>query len=352
MALIRGTARRDVLRGTSAGDTILGLGGNDTLSGGNGADTIKGGDGIDVIKGENGDDRLYGDAGNDDIRGGAGNDRIFGGADVDKLRGEAGNDVIFGGAGNETVLFGGDGNDAIWGDAGNDTLNGDAGNDTLYAGPGADTINGGSDTGTFSFTTSLYVGGDTLSYADATSAIGIDLDAPGASTGGAAGDIFAGIEHLVGSRFNDGMIAGSAGGYVFGGGGDDFIVADPAGFSILRGDAGTDFFSLGAGADSVWLQYDQGTDRIEFFNPGADFLYVSASEFGLASAPANFLSPAELSIQVDPYATLAADRFIFETDTRTLWADKDGSGGTFLPKPIAVIDDVLGLGVGNIWVIA
>ena len=212
MAIINGTAFRDILVGTIFADTIYGfdgnddlygLAGNDTIYGGNGNDWIFGGSGIDTLNGEIGDDLLFGELGNDILNGGAGNDRLDGGIGVDTMAGGTGNDIYWvdnamdvvtelagagvdlvnstvthtlaanvenlqlldlGGAINGTgnglanemtgnafdnVLSGLGGNDVLRGGFGNDTLQGGDGGDRLFGGFGADTMTGGLGADTF-----------------------------------------------------------------------------------------------------------------------------------------------------------------------------------------------------------
>jgi Ca2+-binding RTX toxin-like protein len=124
MAIINGTALRDVLNGTSLADTIRGAAGDDTLSG------------------LSGNDSLYGDSGNDGLNGGLGNDKLFGGTGVDALFGNEGADQLYGEAGDDW-LQGGASNDYINGGSGNDRLRGDDGDDTLAGARGDNDVRGG-----------------------------------------------------------------------------------------------------------------------------------------------------------------------------------------------------------------
>lgn len=328
MAKITGTNRKNKLIGTAGNDLIRGLGGDDT---------IKGGSGNDKIDGATGNDKLYGGKGNDQIKGGDGNDQLYGEAGDDTLNGEAGDDTLVGGLGV-------------------DTMNGGDGNDTIVAGPGADTIDGGADTMVVDFDVG-YAGGDWLSYADATSGVTVDL-AFNIFAGGALGDSVTGIEHVLGSSFADVLYADTVnGGILDGGAGSDFISTVGGGdFWLIRGGLGYDVLQCGAGSqDWAQVQYDKGLDRIEGFDPDPfsdnDFLYVSAAEFNLATASANFLGAGELEVGTNHQATAASTRLIFETDTRILWADKDGSGSDYSSVAIAVIDDIATIAAGDFWVI-
>jgi Ca2+-binding RTX toxin-like protein len=120
--VIGGTNNNDYIEGGNGGNTIYGEGGNDILSGGNSADFLYGGVGNDILKGGNGDDLL---------NGGIGNDVIYGGAGMDKLVGEAGNDTFYGEAGDDEI-FGGEGNDSAYLGTGIDKFIGGEGFDIAY----------------------------------------------------------------------------------------------------------------------------------------------------------------------------------------------------------------------------
>jgi Ca2+-binding RTX toxin-like protein len=76
-----------------------------TLIGTEAADTLLGGSGLDQLVGNNGDDELIGNAGNDSLVGGIGADTLNGGNDSDTLSGGLGNDVLVGGAGADFVSY-------------------------------------------------------------------------------------------------------------------------------------------------------------------------------------------------------------------------------------------------------
>jgi hypothetical protein len=245
-----------------------------TLTGGAGVDILIGHDGPDTLNGLDGDDMLAGGAGADTLNGGLGNDMLNGGVGNDTLNGEAGNDMLNGGVGNDT-LNGGAGNDIYYVDSlsdavsellndgtdevrtttssytlsanvenltyigastftgtGNDlgnVITGGSGDDTLIGGAGADTLIGGAGTT------------DWASYS--TSSTGITLDfLTGAHTGDAAGDVFDGIEGVMGTSFADTFYAGGAVRNYWGGAGADYFYAS----------AGEDDIDGGDGIDTVF----------------------------------------------------------------------------------------------------
>jgi len=209
---------------TLNGDTTVTI--TDTVPDRDGATTVPGdtpvatfaGVAYNLVVGTNGDDVLTGvGTVEDDALGLNGNDVILGFGGNDTLRGVNGDDV----------LFGGDGHDRLYGDNDDDILVGGDGNDTLYTGAGDDTADGG--------------GGDDLVVLD-------DADD--------ANDSFEG-----GSGANDRLILangygsfGMTGLYGFesftGGDGDDVVDWSAATVPVvLRGNAGNDTLTGGAGAD-------------------------------------------------------------------------------------------------------
>ena len=102
---------------------------------------------------------------------GAGTDTLSG---FENLTGSAFKDTLTAN-GLANRIDGAAGNDTINGGAGNDTLQGGADNDVLVGGAGADALDGGD-------------GNDTASYASATVAVTVDLNAGTGLGGDAQGD--------------------------------------------------------------------------------------------------------------------------------------------------------------------
>ncbi|MFC7530351.1 calcium-binding protein [Actinoplanes sp. GCM10030250] len=287
---LTGGPRADRLTGGAGADRLYGLGGNDWLEGSYGNDMLSGGDGDDLLSGGENNDREYGGNGRDTfsqgidlagagpdadlLSGGAGDDfadysgrrygitadsdgvkgddgrkgehdtltgidRIWGGTGNDRLYGTAWADDLQGGPGNDTLLGYG-GNDQLFDGAGNNRLEGGAGNDRLGGGPGADILLGGS-------------GEDTLSYADRTAAVTVDLDGASRDDGQAneRDTVGADVENLIGGNGSDRLTGNAAANKFNGMAGDD----------IIRGGAGND------GMES-W----EGRDQL-FGEDGDDYLY-------------------------------------------------------------------------------
>lgn len=146
-------------------------------------------------------------------------------------------------------LVGTIGDDLLVGLAGDDVLRGGRGFDTLQGGDGADRLLGG-------------LGIDTASYADAASAVTVDLGLTGRQDTGAGRDALESIENLTGSRFADTLRGDAAANRLRGGLGSD----------TLTGGAGGDVFAFKAVADSRLAR----ADRILDFSSGEDRMDLSA----------------------------------------------------------------------------
>ena len=282
--LVLGSTYGDVINGSEAGDSLSGWFGNDTLAGGTGNDSLDGGDGDDWLNGGAGNDSLFGGNGNDrivqDIV--AGSDSISGGAGFDtlaysiatttdvsvvvniaastvtRLRNGSvlGNDTFSGieaitgtrngdvmsGSLTADILDGGDGNDTLDGSAGNDALNGAGGNDRFVQNDqqGRDTLDGGS-------------GVDSVDYSGLrTAAISLDHgQVKKFVNGGLAGtDTLTGVEVIIGTSFNDTIVADAADNLLTGGGGRDLLQAGEGNDAFLQtGVNDNDTLDGGIGSD-------------------------------------------------------------------------------------------------------
>ena len=133
----------------------------------------------------------------------------------------------------------GSGDDFIVGNAVANDLNGREGNDRLLGSGGRDQLDGGA-------------GSDVLSYELSDAGVSVNLE-DGVLTGGyAQGDVITGIEHVMGSDYQD-MLTGAGGANeLYGLGGDDELRGN-GGDDVLEGGAGADRLDGAAGTD--WLSY-------------------------------------------------------------------------------------------------
>ena len=235
------------LIGSSFNDTLSAIGGSQTLQGGAGDDVylLTGTDaGVVTVTEASG-------AGVDEIRTST-RSTVTLAANVENLTNlGAGN---FSGTGNTlaNILTGGSGNDRLQGLDGADTLNGGAGADTLDGGAGVDWV----------------------SYAGAATSVSVVLNASGglATAGGAAaGDVFIGIEGLIGSSFNDTLDGSDAGNLFMG----------AAGADLLRGNGGADTLEGGSGADT--MDGGVGVDVISYAGASAGVAASLTSAAGAGS---------------------------------------------------------------------
>lgn len=344
MAIKTGTKGKDTLHGTNVSDLLYGLEGDDTLYGNGGNDMLYGGAGNDWLDGGPGADLMYGGTGNDTyivdnesdavieaanegidtvrttllrytlpanvenltytgtsaagflgygneldnvISGGSANDTIYGLDGNDMLFGNGGHDYLYGGNGDDW-LHGGAGDDWLYGGAGNDILLGGDGNDVLQGGTGSDRMEGGAGNDTYYVDNvndvvveGLNGGIDTVHAALSSYILGANVEnlvmvsVNGATTAG------------VGNALANHMTSGTAGGQLWGNGGDDILqglggndeLDGGDGNDILHGGGGNDWLyggsgndSLSGGADNDRLYGGTGNDTLDG-GTGEDWLY-------------------------------------------------------------------------------
>jgi serralysin len=277
-----GRGGNDILTLGALSGSIYGEDGNDTLTGGGGNDVISGGAGADRLSGGAGSDSLFFDSADLAVVGGLGFDIAYAegattftfasGSDIEVVIGSIGNDVlnasavstlmyIYGGAGGDTLTQGSAGG-ALYGEAGADTLNGgssgeiifggddndnlygNGGNDVLIGGAGADVLDGGDGADSLVFNSGdTVIGGAGTDYAYVDGAAAVT-----ASFGSASG-----VEIVIGGAGNDVLnaIAADTVMYIYGGGGDDILTQGTAG-GALYGEGGNDTLFGGAGNDTLF----------------------------------------------------------------------------------------------------
>lgn len=265
--------------GNDLDNVILGNTGSNFLVSGDGVDTLKGGAGDDILVLADhltAADKLDGGTGNDILRlaGDYSSSVVFGattllgverielatGDDYDLTLNNATNAAsltidgsLLGAADTLSVDGAAETTHSLTaiGGAGDDDLTGGGGSDLLVGGAGADKLTGG-------------LGNDTVSYAESTAGVTVDLGSAGAQSGGdAAGDVLNGIENLVGSIYGDTFTGTAGNNKLDGGAGDDLLVAG-SGNDILLGGDGDDTLQL----DGHWTTADKldggdGLDTLE-----------------------------------------------------------------------------------------
>ena len=223
-----------------------------------------------VISGTAGNNTLTGLDGDDRLIGGAGNDNLQGGNGTDVLNGGAGDDTLNGGAGNDTAVYSGTGTTA--GVIVNLSLTtaqntGGAGIDTLAA---IENVIGTDFRDVFTGTSAnnVFDGGaefDTVSYANATGAVTVDLTiTTGQNTVNAGNDTLKSIEFLEGSGFGDTLNGNADINYIEGGAGND----------VMNGGGSIDYLAYTKAASAVTVSLaittaqntgGAGTDTISNF---------------------------------------------------------------------------------------
>lgn len=218
----------------------------------------------------------------------------------------------------------GNGNDSYNGRYGTVTGNvlGGGGDDTFVSGTQAEYFDGGD-------------GLDTVSYASATVRLVVDL-VNGSLTRGALaqGDTLVSIEGVIAGTKADILRGNDADNWLNGGKGAD-VLTGAAGADTLIGGAGADNLTGGADAD-VFLFYGTAEfkDVITDFTHGEDQIQIEGAAVGLGSY-AGVLDESRFHSGTSNAAADVYDRLIFNTDTTTLWYDRDGSGSKYAPVLVA-----------------
>ena len=196
------------------------------------------------------------------------------------------------------------GNDSLSGTSGNDTLNGLGGNDTLVASGGTDFYDGGT-------------GSDTLDLRATAAGITVSF-ASGTISGGFSGT-FANMERVLSGSGSDSLIGATGNQTLSSRGGND----------TLAGGVGVDTLWGGSGADHFVFR-ETGTanaDSIADFASGSDKVVLDAGVMNALGANGNFAAgDARFAANSAGTAQDASDRIIYETDTRQIWYDPDGTG--------------------------
>lgn len=173
------------------------------------------------------------------------------------IPGTSGNNTLVGTSASDFLNRDGDppgfpgtrGDDAVFGNGGNDFLYGGPGNDRLNGGVSNDVLNGGAGVGDIADYSSGNINGQ--SYIGATAGVTVNLNLTGAqNTGGAGTDTVVGMEHVIGTSFNDMLTGNSVRNALWGLSGHD-VLNGGLGDDVLNGGLGNDVLNGGAGIDTA-----------------------------------------------------------------------------------------------------
>ncbi|HEX5265827.1 MAG TPA: calcium-binding protein, partial [Acidimicrobiales bacterium] len=237
-----GGAGTDLMNGSAAGSTFVPGSGKDTMKGSDTASNT-----LDLSKAPTGaqvnlSGSAYKTAGGQSlpvhtVTGAWGGTATL--SNIENIIGSPQADVLVGdGQGNN--INGGGGDDLIVDLGSGDTLSSGPGNTTfVVGGPGNNTVHGGT-------------GSNTVDFSTAPAAVNVNLST-GQATGGWGGtQTISGVQNIIGTAtFNDVLKAGSTGGTITAGNGNDLIVGSTAGHDTLIGGSGDDTFICGSGGSEV-----------------------------------------------------------------------------------------------------
>ncbi len=193
-----------------------------------GSQPIRGTDAGDFVVGTDQDDTIRAEYGRDTVCAQNGNDVVYGGGLGDDLHGQAGHDRIFGEL-LDDELYGGPERDVLLGGHGTDSMDGGEGNDWLRGGTNVDHYDGGdnvdmrdNDVASFADATPTgdKAGGFNGVFANLTTTTHEEV--PGQTVVGNGRDTIVGVESVIGSPFDDNVIANTERTHVlYGGMGSD-----------------------------------------------------------------------------------------------------------------------------------
>jgi Ca2+-binding RTX toxin-like protein len=231
-------------------------------------------------------DFLFGGGARDLLTGGGADDGLSGGGEGDLLDGGSGADSLDGGDGDDTLLGGSDA-DTLLGGAGTDTLSGDEGEDRLEGGAGNDVLDGGA-------------GNDIVDYSYAPNGVAATLLGGGPVTVSVVAntdvDTLIAIEQIVGSDFDDTLVAS----------GGHFVLSGALGNDTIRGGEGQDILKGGDGNDTIDGGDADGAGDFIFGGTGDDVLVGNQSDVFSGGTGQDTLLLAERSVEA-PLSDVALD---------------------------------------------
>ncbi|MBD1204408.1 MAG: hypothetical protein H9533_09750 [Rhodobacteraceae bacterium] len=271
----------------------------------------------DSITGSDADERFWGMKGRDTIDGGAGRDQVrydrdadFGGLLGVTVNLETG--VARDGWGQRDTLIG---IEDVQGTNAGDSLTGNSGNNWFQGMAGVDSINGGRGTDGVDFWADDVTAGAVVNLSRRTGQVQDD--------GFGNGETLVSIEDLYGT-FRADSLTGSRGANWIGGDDGNDTLNGGAGNDTLAGGGGSDRLIGGAGRD-VFVFEDNGSgppfgDMITDFVSGTDRLAFEVADFAGMDATLRFQNGTSAGGGGESW-------FYFNTSTRQLFWDADGTGG-------------------------
>ncbi|KIC21325.1 hypothetical protein [Leisingera sp. ANG-Vp] len=227
--------------GTAFDDRIEGTGLDNTLEGGRGADTLRGEEGVDTLSYISSDAAVNVNLQTQTASGGHAQ-----GDDID---------------GSFEILIGSDYDDVLTGNAKDNTITGGRGGDTISGGDGLDIVSYEASS------SAVYINLDESGDADQDNRNDADGVWVGGLNGGdATNDELDSIEGLIGSSYDDRLVANSSANVLKGGYGNDTLKGK-GGDDTLYGGAGEDMIDGGNGFDIVSYE---GSDSAVFININDD----------------------------------------------------------------------------------
>ena len=216
-------------------------------------------------------------------------------------------------------LLGTEDKDKLVGQAGNDELLGEGDNDALIGGAGSDRLDGGA-------------GIDVAIYENST-AVTVDLSL-GTGKEGSDTDTLVAVENIIGSQYSDRLGGNDEANSLTGGDGADLLVGK-GGDDLILGGEDEDILEGGEGQDTfLYLNFDEGVDRIKDFEVGVDRIKLFTEGFGTQFAAGTL--PAKYFIE-GTKAIAAEQHFIYDRTSGNLYFDLDGND-TIEPVLIITFD--------------
>lgn len=278
--------------------------------------------GDDVLQGTLGKDKFNGLAGNDSIDGGVGADTLIGGLGADTLIGGLGADSLIGGSGDDVYFVDNAGDKVI------EKVGVDEGDDTVKStisynlGPNLE---------------NLTLLGDVKINAKGNSLSNLLIGNAQANkiSGGSGNDT------ISSGAGNDTVLGGVGDDSIFGENGDDTLTGD-AGNDLIVGGDGKDVLKGGAGSDIFWFDATPNAttnvDTLTDFVSGTDKLHFSLAVLPELSSTGNFtINDARFISNTTGFAEAPENRFVYNSNTGTLYYDADGSGSSALPVALELL---------------